>query len=99
MDRVIICPLSWERLEANMGNKYVSKIHQYSLVGNENKKWDPVICLPEHYKEIPEWLQPCIDVDTLIDKLLSPFKQILGLFDIVMPETKGGMVASRMMYL
>lgn len=99
MDRVIICPLSWERLEANMGNKYVSKVHQYSLVDNESKKWDPVICLPEHYKEIPQWLQPCIDVDTLIDKLLSPFKQILGLFDIVMPETKGGMVASRMMYL
>ena len=48
---------------------------------------------------IPDWLQPLIDINKLVDKLLSPFKQLLGLFDIVMPETKGGCTASRMMCL
>lgn len=99
MDRVIICPLSWEKLDANRDNSNISRLYNFALVDDENKKWDPVICLPEYYSEVPEWLQPCIDEDTLIDKLLAPFKQILGLFDVVMPETKGGMTASRMIYL
>ena len=99
MDRVIVCPLSWENIEANKSNSTVSRLYNFALVDDPNKKWDPVICLPEHYHEIPEWLSPCIDESTLIDKLLSPFKQILGLFDVVMPETKGGMTASRMIYL
>ena len=99
MDRVIVCPLSWEKIEAHMDNHTISKLHEYACIIEKDKKSEPVICLPEHYHDVPEWLAPCIDVDTLIDKLLSPFKQILGLFDVVMPETKGGMTASRMIYL
>ena len=82
-----------------MDNPTIAKLHEYASIIEKDKKSEPVICLPEHYHDVPEWLAPCIDVDTLIDKLLSPFKQILGLFDVVMPETKGGMTASRMIYL
>ena len=37
-------------------------------------------------------------LETLVDKLLSPFKQMLGLFNIHMVDTKGGMIPSRMVY-
>lgn len=99
MDRVIIVPLSFDKLEAYSSDPKISLILEFSLQGNEKRKYDPVICLPEYYDTIPEWLQPVIDIDKLVDKLLSPFKQTLGLFDVVMPETKGGCTASRMMCL
>lgn len=99
MDRVIIVPLSFDKLEAYSSDPKISRILEFSLQGNEKRKYDPVICLPEYYDTIPEWLQPVIDIDKLVDKLLSPFKQTLGLFDVVMPETKGGCTASRMMCL
>jgi DNA polymerase elongation subunit (family B) len=98
MDRVIIVPLSFDKLEMYAcQSPNADKILQYSLIDNENKKNDPVLCLPEYYDEIPDWLQPLIDINKLVDKLLSPFKQVLELFDVVMPETKGGCTASRMM--
>ena len=34
-----------------------------------------------------------------IDKLLGPFKQILGLFDVVTCDTKGGFVPARMLFI
>ena len=99
MDRVIVVPLSFDKLEMYTGDPKISRILEYSLQDNPKRKHDPVICLPEYYDTIPEWLQPVIDIDKLVDKLLSPFKQTLGLFDIVMPETKGGCTASRMICL
>jgi hypothetical protein len=38
-------------------------------------------------------------MEVLVDKLLSPFKQILGLFDVTMADTRGGFLASRMLYI
>lgn len=99
MDRVIVVPLSFDKLEEHTIDPKISRILNFALIDNEKRKYDPVICLPEYYDTIPEWLQPVIDIDKLVDKLLSPFKQTLGLFDIVMPETKGGCTASRMMCL
>lgn len=65
-------------------------------IDNENMSKDPVICIPENYKQIPDYIKLCIDKEGTIDKLLSPFKQMLGLFDVYMADTKGGMIASRM---
>ena len=66
------------------------------VIDNEDKKHSPVICLPEGTIDVPEWMRECIDEEGTIDKLLSPFKQLLGLFDVYMAETKSGMIASRM---
>jgi hypothetical protein len=65
-------------------------------IDNDNMNSDPVICIPENYKEIPDYIRLCIDKEGTSDKLLSPFKQMLGLFDVYMADTKNGMVASRM---
>lgn len=65
-------------------------------IDNEDMSKDPVICIPENYKEIPDYIKMCIDKEGTIDKLLSPFKQMLGLFDVYMAETKNGVIASRM---
>lgn len=69
---------------------------QSLLVDNENMSKDPVICIPENYTDIPEWIKPCIDKEGTCDKLLNPFKQVLSLFDVYMADTKNGMIASRM---
>ena len=69
---------------------------QSLLIDNENMSKDPVICIPESYTEIPDWIKPCIDKEGTCDKLLNPFKQVLGLFDVYMADTKNGMIASRM---
>lgn len=98
-DRVIIVPVSKALLsELRNSHPLLSKFMKYSEI-NDKPSWDPVICLPEYFEEIPEWLRPVIDVPRLVDKLLSPFKQILGAFDVVMPDTVGGMIASRMVYI
>ena len=99
MDRVIVIPLSFDLLEQNKHNGNVAEVLRLSLIDNPNKKIDPVICLPEYYKTIPDWIQPVIDDKTAIDKLLSPCKQILGLFDVYTAETKGGMIPSRMVFI
>ena len=99
MDRAIVIPLSFDLLEKNVNLPYVSEILRMSLINNEKKKNNPVICLPEHYKHIPDWIGACIDKEYAIDKLLSPFKQLFGLFDLVTPDTRAGMIPSRMMYI
>jgi len=99
MDRVIVIPLSFKLMDENRHIGQVNEILRLSLIDNENRKTDPVICLPEHYKEIPEWIKPIIDKEYAIDKLLAPFKQILGLFDFYTADTRAGFIASRMLYL
>lgn len=99
LDRAIVIPLSFDLLEQNTHLPYVSEVLRLSLIDNEKKKNDPVICLPEHYKVIPEWIGPCIDKEYAIDKLLSPFKQLFGLFDLVTTDTRAGTIPSRMMYI
>jgi hypothetical protein len=59
----------------------------------------PFICLPEHYHEIPDWVSLIIDKEGMVDKLLTPFKQLLSLFDIMVAETKAGCMSSRMICL
>lgn len=100
MDSVIVIPLSFDLLEQHAGdNPYLSEILRLSLIGNEKKKTDPYICLPEHYHDIPDWLSPAIDTDGASDKLLASFKQMLSLFDMYMPETKNGFMPTRMLVL
>ena len=99
MDRVFVIPLSFALLDANQHIPQLQQVLRFNTVDNPKRKHDPVISLPESYKQIPEWLQPAIDEDYCIDKLLSPFKQLLGLFDVVIADTRGGMRASRMIYL
>lgn len=99
MDRVIVIPLSFKLMQEHTDIGKVSDVLRLSLIDNENMKRDPYICLPEYYKTIPEWIQPIIDIDYAIDKLLAPFKQILGMFDVYLPETRGGMTASRMIFI
>jgi hypothetical protein len=99
MDRITMIPLSWKLLEENRHIPELAKIIRFAEIDNPKHKTEPVISLPESYHTIPEWLQPAIDADYCVDKLLSPFKQALGLFDVVINETHGGMIPSRMVFL
>ena len=100
LDRVIVIRLSFDKMrEHSSDDPKIAEVLRMSLVNNENMKDVPFICLPEHYKEIPEWIRVIIDKDGMVDKLLTPFKQLLSLFDVMVAETKAGTVASRMMCL
>jgi hypothetical protein len=66
------------------------------LIDNEDMKRDPVICIPEENDVIPDWISVCIDREETIDKLLTPCKQMFGLFDVYMADTKTGTIPSRM---
>lgn len=99
MDRVVVIPLSYDKIAQNKHIPFVNEMERILLINNENKKIDPYICLPEHYHTIPDWIKCCIDVEYTIDNLLKPFKQILGLFDTNMADTRGGMIPSRMIYI
>lgn len=100
MDRVIVIPLSFKLMEEHKHeDAKISEILRLTSIDNPKQKIDPYICLPEHYKTIPEWIQPIIDINFAIDKLLTPFKQLLGLFDINTADTKGGMIPSRMIFI
>lgn len=100
MDRVKLVPLSWELMkEHEMSDPRIAECLRYCLADDPTCHSDPYICLPNHFKDVPDWVGKIIDVDTLVDKLLGPFKQMLGLFDIHMADTKGGMIPSRMVYL
>lgn len=103
MDRVTVIPLSVTLLEQHVNDDpllyKVLAMNKAVLNTGKLKDNDAVICLPEKYKEIPEWLRVAIDKNYCVDKLLSPFKQLLGLFDVVLSDTYGGMIPSRMIFL
>lgn len=100
MDRVYVVPLSWELMEEHSKtDTKVATLLQWCLKGNENRKRDPYISLPESYKTIPEFIGKCVNKQFAIDKILSPYKQIAGLFDFVMPETYGAQTMSRLIAL
>lgn len=98
MDRVLLVPLNTEKMLSSDDYR-VQKILEISRIDDEKLKKNIHICLPESYKETPEWIQPYVDMEILVDKLLSPFKQILGLFDVTMADTRGGFLASRMLFI
>ena len=100
MDRVIVIRLSFDLMKEHLNDHpRIRQLYELSLKGNEKMDVVPFICLPEHYKTIPEWIQPVIDKEGCIDKLLTPFKQLLSLFDVMVAETKAGAISSRMIYL
>ena len=100
MDRVIVIRLSFELLEKHSSDDpKIAQILHLASVNNAKRETTPYICLPESYKEIPDWIRPIIDKEGCIDKLLTPFKQLLSLFDVMVAETKGGAVSSRMITL
>lgn len=98
MDRVIIVPLNTEAMLGSADLR-IQKLLDMSREDDPKLKKDITLSIPEAYHTTPEWLQPYIDVEVQIDKLLSPFKQILGLFDVVTADTKGGFVAARMLFI
>ena len=112
MDRVYIVPLSWELMEHFAPEdpqvatllKLCQKIDDDKNKGSESrgskpKRRDPYISLPETYKTIPEFIGKCVNKQFAIDKILSPYKQIAGLFDFVMPETYGAQTMTRLIAL
>lgn len=100
MDRVIVVRLSFEKMQQHApNNQRIATVLRLSLNNNEKMKDTPFICLPEHYHEIPDWVSLIIDEEGMVDKLLTPFKQLLSLFDIMVAETKAGAVSSRMICL
>lgn len=100
MDRVIVVRLSFDKMREHISDDpKISAVLNMCLTNNEKMKVVPFICLPEHYKTIPDWIRPIIDVEGMVDKLLTPFKQLLSLFDVMVAETKAGTISSRMICL
>lgn len=99
MDRVKVITLSWDLLHqyANT-DPMIADVLRLNKNGNDDEHLDPVICLPEHYHTIPSWIRPVIDVQSTVDKLLLPFKQIFETFDLYIADTPTGMIPSRMIY-
>lgn len=98
MDRVLMVPLNTE-LMLQSDNIRIQTILEMSRKFDPKLKNSIHLALPESYKVTPDWLQPYVDMEVLVDKLLGPFKQILGLFDVTMADTRGGFLASRMLYI
>lgn len=97
MDRVRVIPLSFDLLKKHASEDHrTSEILRLSLVGNDKEKTAPYICIPEHYHDIPEWIQKAIDIEYASDKLLMPFRQLFDAFGIYVADTPGGFVPSRM---
>ena len=100
LDRVYVVPLSWDLMDEHSKNdSKVAALLQLCLKGNEKRKSDPYISIPESYKTLPPFIAKCVNKQFAIDKILSPYKQIAGLFDFVMPETYGAQTMSRLIAL
>lgn len=100
LDRVYVVPLSWDLMdEHSQSDSKVAALLQLCLKGNEKRKSDPYISIPESYKTLPPFIAKCVNKQFAIDKILSPYKQIAGLFDFVMPETYGAQTMSRLIAL
>lgn len=100
MDRVIVVRLSFEKMQQYASrDPKIAEVLRMSLVNNEKMKDTPFICLPEHYHEIPDWISLIIDKEGMVDKLLTPFKQLLSLFDVMVADTRAGSMSSRMICL
>ena len=100
LDRVYVVPLSWDLMdEYSQSDSKVAALLQLCLKGNEKRKSDPYISIPESYKTLPPFIAKCVNKQFAIDKILSPYKQIAGLFDFVMPETYGAQTMSRLIAL
>lgn len=100
MDRVIVIPLSFKLLhEKESLDPNIHEILRLSLIDNKDEKTNPFICLPEHYHSIPSWVQPVIDIEYAVDKLLLSFKQLFEAFDVYVSDTRAGMIPSRMVFI
>jgi hypothetical protein len=100
LDRVYVVPLSWDLMdEYSQNDSKVAALLQLCLKGNDKRKSDPYISIPESYKTLPPFIAKCVNKQFAIDKILSPYKQIAGLFDFVMPETYGAQTMSRLIAL
>lgn len=98
LDRVKTVPLSWKKMHENENDPMVRKLLDTLHVPDPNEKKTPYCSLPEQYKVMPDYLAKSLDLDFTIDKILSPYKQIGGLFDFVFPETQGAETMSRLIY-
>lgn len=94
LDRVYIIWLSEKLLEQSSNprtRRLLEMCKRYS-------PGDPCVCLPESYKTIPDWVAAGIDAEHNIDKLLGPFKQILNVFGVYLPENKGSFKCTKMLF-
>lgn len=100
MDRVRVIPLSFKLLKEHANDfSQTSEILRLCHIDNQDEKVDPVICIPEHYHSIPDWIKCVIDIEYAADKLLMPTKQLLDAFDVYVADTKAGMFPSRMVFI
>ena len=95
LDRVYIVWLSYELLEKS-NNKRTKRLLE---ICKRRSPKDAVICIPESYKQIPDWISCGIDAEYNADKLLAPFKQILNVFHVYLPESKGSFRCTKMISL
>lgn len=100
MDRVRVIPLSFKLLHEHAQDyPQTNEILRLSLIDNPKEKTDPFICIPEHYRTIPDWIKPVIDQSLATDKLLMSFRQLFDAFDVYVTDVPGGFRPSRMVYI
>lgn len=95
LDRVYIVWLSFDKLVSSHNPRTKAL---YDLCKKHSPS-EACICLPESYKRIPDWISIGIDTEYNIDKLLAPFKQLLNVFHVYLPDNRGSFKCTKMMYL
>ena len=94
LDRVYIVWLSYDLLSKSSNGRTMRRLEMC-------KRYSPkeaCICIPESYKTIPDWIAVGIDTEYNIDKLLAPFKQVLNVFGVYLPENKGSFKCTKMLF-
>ena len=94
LDRVYIVWLSYDLLERSSNprtRRLLEMCRRYSPD-------DACVCIPESYDRIPDWISEGIDSEHNIDKLLAPFKQLLKVFGVYLPENKGSFKCTKMLF-
>ena len=95
LDRVYIIWLSYDLLSQS-NNPRTKRLLEICHRRSPN---EAVICIPESYKRIPDWISCGIDAEYNADKLLAPFKQLLNVFNVYLPESKGSFRCTKMISL
>lgn len=93
LDRVYIIWLSYELLEHGTN----PRTRRLLEICKRRSPKEACICIPESYKRIPDWISCGIDPEYNADKLLAPFKQLLNVFHVYLPENRGSFKCTKML--
>lgn len=94
LDRVYIVWLSYDLL-ATSNSPRTKRLLE---VCKKRSPDEAVICIPESYKRIPDWISVGIDKEYNADKLLAPFKQLLNVFNVYLPDNRGSFKCTKMLF-